>query len=103
MNNLTNASTEQPFLSPETLQSYVHAIHDKSAPLDDCFGLVDGTVRQIAQPKYNQRIMYNGHKRVHSIEFQSVVLPNGLIGNLACPFEGQHNSTMLHESIKGMK
>ena len=43
--------------------------------------------------------MYNGHKRVHGIKFQSVVLPNGLIGNLAGPFEGRrHDSTMLHES-----
>ena len=39
------------------------------------------------------------HKRVHAIKFQSVVLPNGLIGNLAGPFEGKrHDSTMLHES-----
>ena len=34
----------------------------------------------------NQRVVYNGHKRVHSLKFQSVVLPNGLIGNLAGPW-----------------
>ena len=67
--------------------------------LENCFEFVDGTVRRIAQPKYNQRVMYNGHKRVHAIKFQSVVIPNGLIGNLAGPFEGKrHGSTMLHES-----
>ena len=27
-------------------------------------------------------ILYNGHKRVHTIEFQLVVTPNGLINNL---------------------
>ena len=55
--------------------------------------------RGIARPKYNQRVMYNGYKRVHSIKFQSVVTPNGLIANLAGPFEGKrHDSTMLHES-----
>ena len=43
--------------------------------------------------------MYNGHKRVHSIKFQSVVLPTGLIGNLARPFEGKrHDSMMLQEA-----
>ena len=26
-------------------------------------------------------MMYNGHKRVHAIKFQSVALPNGLIAN----------------------
>ena len=92
-------SWNQPFLSPEVLQSYADAIHNKGAPLENCFGFVDGTVRRIARPKYNQRIMYNGHKRVHAIKFQSVVLPNGLIGNLAGPFEGKrHDGTMLNES-----
>ena len=43
--------------------------------------------------------MYNGHKRVHGIIFQSVVTPNGLIANLSGPFEGKsHDSVMLHES-----
>ena len=43
--------------------------------------------------------MYNGHKRVHSMKFQSVVMPNGLIANLAGPFEGErHDSTMLYQS-----
>ena len=43
--------------------------------------------------------MYNGHKRVHGIIFQSVVTPNGLITNLSGPFEGKsHDSVMLHES-----
>ena len=81
------------------LQSYADATYNKGAPLENCVGFVDGTVRRIARPKYNQRVMYNGHKRVHAIKFQSVVLPNGLIGNLAGPFEGKrYDSTMLHES-----
>ena len=43
--------------------------------------------------------MYNGHKRIHSIKFQSVVIPNGLIANLHGPFEGKrHDSTMLQQS-----
>ena len=92
-------SWNQPFLSPEILQTYADAIHNKGAPLDNCFGFVDGTVRQIARPKYHQRVISNGHKRVHSIKFQSVVLPNGLIGNLAGPYEGkQRDSMMLQES-----
>ena len=77
-----------PFLQPDQLHRYTDAI-----------GFVDGTVRGIGHPKYNQRVMYNGYKRVHSIKFQSVVTPNGLIANLAGPFEGKrHDSTMLHES-----
>ena len=43
--------------------------------------------------------MYNGHKKVHAIKFQSVVAPNGLIANLFGPVEGRrHDSGMLGDS-----
>ena len=35
-----------------------------------------------------QRSLYNGHKRVHAIKFQSVVAPNGLIANLYGQLKG---------------
>ncbi|XP_068734110.1 uncharacterized protein [Montipora capricornis] len=72
-------------LSPANLQSYVDAITAKGAPLPNCFGFIDGTVRPISRPGEHQRILYNGHKRVHALKFQSVALPNGLIGNLYGP------------------
>ena len=92
-------SWDQPFLSPDNLYNYAQAVHGHGAPLQNCFGFVEGTVRRIARPKYHQRIVYNGHKRVHAIKFQSIVLPNGLICNLSGPYEGKrHDSTMLQES-----
>ena len=54
------------------LQEYADAIHAKGAPLNNCFGFIDG-------------IVCNGHKRVHSLKFQSVALPNGLVGNMYGP------------------
>lgn len=79
-------SWDSPFLSQEALQSYADAVHAKGAPLKNCFGFVDGTVRPICRPGKHQNVVYNGHKRVHSIKFQSVVIPNGLIANLAGPW-----------------
>lgn len=38
----------------------------------------------ISQPVENQRIVY---KRVHALKFQSVVLPNGLVGHLYGPVD----------------
>ena len=88
-----------PFLQPNQLHRYAEAIHLTGAPLENCFGFIDGTIRSIAHSKHNQRVMYNGHKRVHSVKFQSAATPNCLIANLCGPFEGKrHNSTMLHES-----
>ena len=68
-------------LSPENLQRYADSI----AALENCFGFVGGTVRPICRPKQNQRVVYNGHKRVHSLKFQSVVVPSGMIANLYGP------------------
>ena len=57
---------------------------------------VDGAVRPICRPGKNQRVVYNGHKRIHAPKFQSVVIPNGLIANLYGPVKGrQHNSAFL--------
>lgn len=72
-------------LSAENLQRYADSIAAKGAPLRNCFGFVDGTVRPICRPKRNQQLVYNGHKRVHSLKFQSVVLPNGIVANLYGP------------------
>ena len=89
----------QQWLSPNNLQVFANAIHDKGAPLENCWGFVDGTVRPLCRPGENQRIMYNGHKKVHAIKFQSVVEPNGLIANLFGPVEGRrHDSGMLGDS-----
>ena len=42
-------------------------------------------MRPISPPDQQQRIVYNGHKRVHALKFQSVALPNGSIGNMYGP------------------
>lgn len=67
------------------LQTYADAIAAKGAPLDNCFGFIDGTVVRICRPGKKQGIMYNGHKRIHAIKFQSLALPNGIVGNMYGP------------------
>ena len=87
---------QQNWLTVQNLQKFCDDIHQRGAPLSNCFGFVDGTVRPICRPSTNQRIVYNGHKRIHSLKFQSVVTPNGLVANLFGPVEGKrHDSGML--------
>lgn len=89
----------QPWLSRQHLQEYAEVIHEKGAALENCWGFIDGTVRAISRPRRNQRVMYNGHKKMHAIKFQSIVAPNGLIANLYGPVEGKrHDSAMLAQS-----
>ena len=92
-------SCDQFLLQPVQLHRYAEIVHQQGAPLSHCFGFIDGTVRGIARPQEHQRVLCNGHKRMHSLKFQSVVIPNGLIANLHGPFEGKrHDSTMLQQT-----
>ena len=67
------------------LETYARAIQQNGSPLHNCFGFIDGTVRPICRPDQNQRIVYNGHKRVHGLTYHSVALPNGMIANMFGP------------------
>ena len=58
------------------MQEYANAIHRAGAALNNCFGFIDGTMRPICRPGHEQRLVYNGHKRVHALKFQSTSLPN---------------------------
>ena len=71
--------------SPAALRIYADAISAKGEALDNSFGFIDGTVRPISKPGERQRVMHNGPKRVQGIKFQSIALPNGLIGNMYGP------------------
>ena len=73
-------------LSQANLERFAEVVHRKGAPLNNCFAFVDGTVRPICRPgTVNQRLLYNGHKHVHGIKFQSVVTPDGMIANMYGP------------------
>ena len=68
-------------------------------PLANCLGSIDGIVRPISRPEGHQQLVYNGHKLVNSLKFQSLVIPNGLIANLFVPVEGCRNDAgMSNES-----
>lgn len=85
----------QPFFSSESFAAYAKSIHAHGAPLQHCFV----TVRRIARPRRNRRSKYNGLKSVHVMQFQSVLLPSGLIASLSGPYEGKRqDSTMLYQS-----
>ena len=76
---------DQDWLQPNKLAEYSQAVYQKSNALENCWGFIDGTVRPICRPEENQRVVYNGHKRVHALKYQSVVAANGLIANLYGP------------------
>ena len=84
--NLVKTMNQQ-WLAPVNLQPFIDTIHASESPLDNCWVFIDGIVRPICRPRKDQRILHNGHKKVHAIKFQSVVARNGLIANLYGPAE----------------
>jgi nuclease HARBI1 len=86
-------------ITRQLLQGWMDAVYSVGSPLEHCFAFIDGIVRPVSRPSYNQKQAYNGHKRVHSLKFQSVSSPNGLIVDLTGPWEGRrHDCGMLRES-----
>ena len=71
-------------LDPASLQMYCDAI-SRNGSLNNCFGFIDSTVRPVCRPGEQQRVLYNGHKGVHALKFQSVVLPSGMIADMYGP------------------
>ena len=72
-------------LSLSCHQINAETVSDKGAALDDYFDFVNETVRPICRPNTNQRIVYNGLKRVYALKYESSAIPNGLIANLYGP------------------
>ncbi|CAN0582315.1 unnamed protein product, partial [Laminaria digitata] len=67
--------------------------------LDRCWGFIDGTIRKISRPWRWQRKYYNGWKRVHSVKYQAVDSPDGIIRQLWGPMLGRrHDVTLLGQS-----
>lgn len=90
---------EQPWLSRENLTRYAESVYTKCDALKNCWGFIDGTVRECCRPGEFQRVLYNGHHRVHGVKYQSVTCPNGLIANFFGPVEGRrHDSSLLAQS-----
>jgi DDE superfamily endonuclease len=80
-------------------QMYADLIYDQTnGAAYNVIGFIDGTLRRIARPTYNQRQAYSGHKRHHGIKFQSVYGPEGFYMHFYGPLAGcRHNSYMLRE------
>ena len=65
-------------------------------------GFLDGTLKRVCRPggaHEIQRQVFDGHHRAHGLAFQSLVLPNGMIGHFYGPEVGRrHDTHLLHTS-----
>ncbi|QRV95939.1 DDE superfamily endonuclease [Ceratobasidium sp. AG-Ba] len=81
------------------LADYAAAVHARGAALKNVWGFVDGTLRRTTRPVRNQRIIYNGWKRIHALKFHSICTPDGIHSHLFGPIEGRrHDATVYEQS-----
>ncbi|OWZ24570.1 hypothetical protein PHMEG_000394 [Phytophthora megakarya] len=83
------------------LEEFSEAMFAAGAPYTKIWCFIDGTVRRVCRPqpqkvcgkrKYlTQQSVYNGHKRKHSLKFQSLMTPDGMISHLFGPFPGRNH------------
>ena len=59
-----------PILDAVSLERYAEEVYDKGAALDNNIRFTAGTIRPICRTEELQRVVYNGHKRVHALRFQ---------------------------------
>ena len=85
-----------PWMNKTSLAELVAA---KGCPLDNIWGFLDGTQGRMCHPQTGQESVFNGHKRIHSLKYQALMLPNGIVGHFFGPIEGRrHDSAMYHLS-----
>jgi hypothetical protein len=81
-------------LTPAALTRYCAAIEAKGCPGGKVWGFIDGTHRTICRPTptvADQAWFYTGYKKSHTMQFQGVTTPDGMIRSIAGPFEGRNS------------
>ena len=86
---LTNLN--QPWCSTHRLQELADAVYHKDAPLSNCWGLIDNTVRPIWRPGQKEKYLCNGHKKILAIKFQLTAAPIGRWKESGMPVQRQLN------------
>lgn len=71
---------------------------EREPHLNTVFALLTEQFALLVSRKENQSIVYNGHKRVPAIKFQSVTTLNGLIANVYGPV-GKHAFYPINENM----
>lgn len=86
------------------------AVYEKEECLDDCIGFLDGKVLNVEGHCSNatQIVVYNGHKRKHTLKFQALTGPDVIstmfwdvwkeldMGGLYTPVPGWKNFFQVH-------
>ena len=78
---------------------FAQLFSEKGCPMDNIWAFLDGTQGRMYHPQTGQESVFNGHKWIHSLKYQALMVPNGLIAHFFGPIEGRrYNSAMYYMS-----
>lgn len=63
--------------------------------MDNCWAFLDGTHVRVCRPGEDQEELYTGQKKCHTIKFQAVTTPDGIIVHLGGPFSGRRHDARI--------
>lgn len=95
-------SWDLSLLTVEHISNYSERVHETGCPMNKCFLFIDGTFQQIARPsghQDNQRVMYNGRKKKHCLNWQALTSPSGMIVSMLGPAEGRSHDTRMYRDF----
>jgi hypothetical protein len=95
--HLLHFNAEQ--LTPEALSRFAATFVAKGFPIPSIAAIINSTLKKVARPSLNQRILFNSWKRIHCLKYHLVATPDGIIIHVFGPMEGRcHDATLLKES-----
>ncbi|KIJ45994.1 hypothetical protein M422DRAFT_165640, partial [Sphaerobolus stellatus SS14] len=83
------------YLTREKLASFARSFKAKGSPLGFIAALIDGTLQKNARPVRNQRLVYNGWKRIHCLKYHVLISPDGLVIHVYGPVDGRRHDEMV--------
>jgi hypothetical protein len=93
------AKCDRERMNDDYLRTLCTVHYQKNEVMENIWGFIDGTVRPCCRPVRFQKTVYNGHKKVHAIKFQSIVAWDGMIAHMNGPWVGtRHDSGIFEES-----
>ncbi|KAH8026682.1 hypothetical protein HPB51_024178 [Rhipicephalus microplus] len=78
VNRVFGRLTTHTWLTLDNLNVFSQAVHNRGAPLFNCWGFVDGTALPICRPSVDQSQYFSGHKRTQVVKYQAVMGANGI-------------------------
>lgn len=83
----------------DQFSTYARAINAKGAPFVHIFGFVDGHNQEVARPGHYQNVLFSGHRWIHCLKWQGLMMPNGMQPFPFGPICGSnHDAFMLGKS-----